>query len=292
MTAGFRDRLAECVDRMGPAVVGLDPRLEALPTGLAPGAPPPERLLTFYRQALEVLAAHIGVVKPNIAFFERFGAAGFAAYETTCALAHEHGLLVIGDVKRGDIGSTAEAYADIHLRLADAVTLHPYLGTDSLAPFLAQCADQGKGVFVLVRTSNPSALELQDLELRDPELGAATLSDAVARLVHRLGVGITPDGGYSPVGAVVGATHPGNLARLRTLMPHAWILLPGVGAQGATVEDTAAAFDSAGHGGLISQSRSIMQCFAPDDGDWRNRLAAAAEEFAAQARRIATGSHR
>lgn len=285
MTADFPDRLAERVDRMGPAVVGLDPRLEALPTQLAAGAPPPERLLAFYREALAVLATQIAIVKPNIAFFERFGAAGFAAYETTCAIAREHGLLVIGDIKRGDIGSTAEAYADIHLQLADAVTLHPYLGTDSLAPFLARCRDHGKGVFVLVRTSNPSAAELQDLEV-----GGATLSDNVARLVDRLGVELAPDAAYSPVGAVVGATRPEDLRRLRALMPHAWILLPGVGAQGATVEDTAAAFDAKGHGGLISQSRSIMQCFAPSDGDWRDQLAAAAAEFGAQARRIAMGS--
>jgi orotidine-5'-phosphate decarboxylase len=287
MHEDFAARLAERVARTGPAVVGLDPRVDALPDAVAPGQPPAARILAFYRLALEVLADHVAAVKPNIAFFELFGSAGFAAYEATCELARQRGLLVIGDVKRGDIGATAEAYAEIHLRLADAVTLNPYLGTDSVAPFLARCRDAGGGVFVLVRTSNPSATELQDLAV-----GSETVCDAVARLVDRWGQELGDRAGYSPVGAVVGATRPQDLARLRRLLPRAWLLLPGVGAQGGRIEDTAAAFDAAGRGGLISQSRSIMQCFAPADPRWRDALAAAAAGFAEQARRAASNGTR
>ena len=135
--ANFSETLTDRL-RQGaaPAVVGLDPRLEALPADILPGAQPTERILAFYQEVLPLLARHVPLVKPNIAFFERHGAAGFGAYEATCRLAREHGLLVIGDIKRGDIGSTAQAYADGHCSLVDAVTLNPYLGGDALAPFL------------------------------------------------------------------------------------------------------------------------------------------------------------
>ncbi|MEO6597078.1 MAG: orotidine-5'-phosphate decarboxylase, partial [Planctomycetota bacterium] len=139
-----------------PVVIGLDPRLDALPETVLAGAPAVERIAAFYRQALPAIARHAPCVKPNIAFFECFGAAGYRAYEQVCALAKGHGLLVLGDIKRGDIGSTAEAYAEGHFGIADAVTLHPYLGADSVQPFLAACRPEqgGKAVFVLVRTSN------------------------------------------------------------------------------------------------------------------------------------------
>ena len=283
MTADFPTRLARSV-LMGraPAAVGLDPRLEALPEGVAAGAAPPERIVAFYREVLPTVARHVATVKPNIAFFERYGAAGFAAYETTCRLARDAGLLVIGDVKRGDIGSTAQAYAAVHLDLADAVTVNPYLGSDAVEPFLVRCRSEGKGLFVLVRTSNPSAGELQDLET-----AAGRLCDVVARRVHAWGAGLGEANGYAPVGAVVGATAPGDVARLRGLMPRAWLLLPGVGAQGARTADIRAAFDRQGLGALVSQSRGVLQCFAPGDGDWRERVAAALTEFAAECRRAA-----
>jgi orotidine-5'-phosphate decarboxylase len=268
-----------------PIVIGLDPRLDALPTSVAPGAEPAARITAFYRDAMPAIARHAPAVKPNIAFFEQYGAAGYAAYEATCAEARRRGLLVVGDVKRGDIGSTAEAYAEGHFRLADAVTLHPYLGLDSAQPFLAHCrGDTGRGVFVLVRTSNPGAKDFQDLPV-----GGEPLCDVVARAVTRWGQDLPQAHGYSPVGAVVGATWPQELARLRSLLPHSWLLLPGVGAQGGKVADLAAAFDRRGLGALVNQSRGVMQCFQPGDRDWLDRIEQAAAAFATECRAVALG---
>lgn len=283
MGGGFGNRLAARVlgDGLAPAVVGLDPRLEALPRTLQPDAAPAQRIASFYAELLPRLARHVPAVKPNIAFFERFGSAGFAAYEETCRRARDAGLLVIGDVKRGDIGSTAEAYAAIHLDLADAVTLHPLLGTDSLQPFFARCRDEGRAVFLLVRTSNPGAAEFQQLPVP-----GGTLSDALARAVEQWNRELPRAAGYGPVGAVVGATWPDELARLRRAMPSAWLLLPGVGAQGARAEDVAAAFDARGLGGLVSSSRAVIQAFAPDDRDWLDRIDRAAAAFAQEVRRV------
>lgn len=268
-----------------PAVVGLDPRLDALPSGLLPESRPSERIAAFYGQALPAIARHVPVVKPNIAFFECFGSAGFAAYEATCNVARAAGLLVLGDIKRGDIGSTAEAYAEGHAQWADAVTLHPYLGGDSLQPFLQRThADKGGlGLFVLVRTSNPGAKDLQDLPI---EGQGRALCDAVADAVHRWGQDLPKAEGYSPVGAVVGATWPHELERLRKRMPNAWILLPGVGAQGGKVEDLVSAFDRRGLGALATQSRGVMQAFKPGDADWLAKIEAAAAQFADDCRRV------
>ena len=238
-----------------PAVVGLDPRLDALPAGLLPHAPAPERIAAFYREALPALARHVPVVKPNIAFFEQYGSLGFAAYESTCEAARKAGMLVLGDIKRGDIGSTAEAYAEGHAKWADAVTLHPYLGGDSLQPFLQRAhADKGGlGLFVLVRTSNPGAKDLQDLPIQGQD---RALCDAVADAVHRWGQDLPKAEGYSPVGAVVGATLP------------------------------PCAFDRRGLGALATQSRGVMQAFKPADADWLQKVEAAAAQFADDCRRV------
>ena len=285
MSHAFLDRLVERIHSgMGPVVVGLDPRLEALPADVEPHAPAATRILEFYRRVLPLLSSHVPAVKPNVAFFERYGAAGFAAYEETCELARDQGLLVIGDVKRGDIGSTAIAYADIHLTVADAVTLQPYLGSDALAPFLDRCRTDGKAVFVLVRTSNPSATEIQDLPCGDERL-----CEAVARLVDRLAEDQPRVNGYSPVGAVVGATAAHELRAMRERMPRAWLLLPGVGAQGAAASDCAAAFDADGLGGLISQSRGALQCFEPADPNWLDAIESAVSTFSRQATDVARG---
>lgn len=281
----FTQDLAERILRgAAPAVVGLDPRLDALPTTLLPDAPALERILAFHQAALPALAAHIVCVKPNIAFFECFGAAGYRVYEQTCALARSLGMLVLGDIKRGDIGSTAQAYADGHFQIADAVTLHPYLGRDSVDPFLQHCrADRGgKAVFVLVRTSNPGARDFQDLTI-----AGRPLCEHVADAVNAWGADLPRHHGYSPVGAVVGATWPKELARLRELLPHAWLLLPGVGAQGAKVQDLVAAFDQHGLGALVNQSRGVMQAFSPTDPQWLSRLQQAAIAFADECRTVA-----
>ena len=282
----FVARLAERIlAGQAPIVIGLDPRLDALPAALLPHASPVERIVAFYRAALPVIARHAPCVKPNIAFFECYGADGYRAYETVNQLARDHDLLVLGDIKRGDIGSTAEAYAEGHFRTADAVTLHPYLGLDSVQPFLNWCRDDrgGKAVFVLVRTSNPGAKDFQDLQV-----GGEPLCDVVARAVTRWGQDLPRAEGYGPVGAVVGATWPQELARLRALLPHAWLLLPGVGAQGGKVQDLAAAFDRRGLGALVNQSRGVMQCFQPSASDWLDRIDRAARDFAAECRAVAT----
>jgi orotidine-5'-phosphate decarboxylase len=267
-----------------PIVVGLDPRLSAFPERLLQGAAPAARIVAFYREALPVIAKHAPAVKPNIAFFEAYGADGYRAYEEVCKLAHENDLLIVGDVKRGDIGSTAEAYAEGHFRLADSLTLHPYLGGDSVAPFLKWCPRNGggRGVFVLVRTSNPGAKDLQDLRI-----GEEPLCDRVARAVSHWGESLEQEHGYHAVGAVIGATWPDELARLRGLLPNSWLLIPGVGAQGGKVEDLAAAFDGRGLGALVNQSRGIMQCFAPASQDWLDQMDQACASFAAECRQVA-----
>ena len=284
MVDNFATALEQRIEAgMAPAVVGFDPRIESFPRDCAAGESAPERILAFYREAIPAIAPHIPVVKPNIAFFEQFGWEGFRAYEDTCEAARAAGMLVIGDVKRGDIGSTAAAYANSHFQWADAITLHPYLGSDSIEPFLQHCREAGKGVFILVRTSNPSAAEFQSLKVT----GGSDLSDAVADAVRRWGEGTGDPDGYATVGAVVGATYGDEIARLRERMPRAWILLPGVGAQGASVADVRAAFDDQGRGALVAQSRGIMHCFEPDDPNWRTRIEAAAEKFATEVRSIA-----
>lgn len=269
---------------MSPIVIGLDPRLTAFPEGLMPGAAPAARIVAFYGEALPVIAKYAPAVKPNIAFFESYGSDGYRAYEEVCRIAHEQRLLIVGDVKRGDIGSTAEAYAEGHFRIADSLTLHPYLGHDSVAPFLKWCPPEqgGRGVFVLVRTSNPGAKDFQDLLVEDQPL-----SEVVARSVNEWGSRLPQEHGYHAVGAVVGATWPEELARLRKLLPNSWLLLPGVGAQGGKVTDLAAAFDDRGLGALVNQSRGVMQCFAPSSEDWLDQIEQACATFANECRAVA-----
>jgi orotidine-5'-phosphate decarboxylase len=200
------------------------------------------------------------------------------------------GLLVIGDIKRGDIGTTAAAYAEGHLASperpdarADAVTLNPFLGTDSVAPFFKVMAAQGAGCFVLVRTSNASAGELQDLRV-----DGRPLHEHVAALVARWGEAQLGACGYSSVGAVVGATAPAELRRLRALLPRAWFLVPGVGAQGATAEDVAAAFDADGLGAIVNSSRGILYAYGdPAAPNWKDSVRDAARTLRDQLRRAA-----
>lgn len=296
MPASFADRLASAVQSKRSAlVVGLDPRLESLPLAVrrqardTVGEKGGARELAaasiqlFDEAVIRQVAPFAVAVKPQIAFYERFGPPGLAAYEHAVTAARSAGLLVIGDIKRGDIGSTAEAYAEAHLTgeaAADAVTLNPYLGSDSVAPFLQTAARAGGGVFVLVRTSNPSARELQDLPVR-----GRPLHDHVAELVNTWGADRRGECGYSSVGAVVGATAPQELEHLRQLMPHAWLLVPGVGAQGATAADVAGAFDRNGLGALVNSSRGILYAFRdPADEDWQTPVREAARTLRDQLR--------
>ena len=266
----YSDRLEGAINRAGsPACVGIDPVLGRLPDGLSPGDDI-ERIREFCLGVVETVAGVVPAIKPQSACFERFGSAGVAVLEQVCARARKLGLLIVLDVKRGDIGSTAEHYAGAAVGMgADAVTVNGYMGRSAVLPFV----ESGLGVYVLVRTSNPDSDELQAQALA----GGGTVAERMARMVCEMGVG-----------AVVGATKNGDeLARLRALMPEAPILVPGVGAQGGTVEGVRPMVregtSSLGEAGvLINASRSVLYP-ASGGGDWRVAIRSAAESFAAEA---------
>jgi len=289
MPDNFADRLLAAIDEKGsPVCVGLDPRYEHLPDELKRDKPDAARMADaisrFCGQVLEVVAPHVPAVKLQSAYFEVFRELGALAYKTVTRAALNRGLVVIGDVKRNDIHSTAEAYSTAHLALPetpDAITVNPYFGADGLSPFIEDCRRHGKGAFVLVRTSNESAPQVQDFA----DAGGKKLYEHVAEQVAALGdgEGLTGTRGYSCVGAVVGATYPEEARRLRRLMPRQVFLVPGYGAQGATAADCAAAFDDDGVGAVVNASRSVIYAFRRDEYkglDWKQAVEAAAKAFA------------
>lgn len=277
----FGDRLARCVEeRSSQVVLGLDPDPARLwPRALAiatdgPADRPPAELAAravaaHCRLAIDATAEQCVAVKPQVACFERLGAPGWTALREVIGAAREHGLLVICDAKRGDIDVTAKAYAQAYFGEtptpfgpvpglgADAMTVNPLLGGDSVAPLLETARARGAGLFVLVRTSNPGAIDVQEQRLAD----GGTVSGRLAELVTELGGGTGARSGIADVGAVTGATAPERLAELRELMPHAPFLLPGVGAQGGRVGDLAPAFAPGPAGGLVSSSRGIVHAY-------------------------------
>ena len=273
----FGDRLSREVRRVGnPVVVGLDPRIDSLPEGMLDHcsiADCPSAAAAYERfchEVIDVVASLVAIVKPQAAFFEQLGPEGMTTLASVIKYARQSGLLVILDGKRNDIGSTAEAYADGMLGAespwgSDALTVSPYLGGDSLLPFVDIARSRHSGIFVLVKTSNPGGGLLQDLEAS----GRAVYCH-VAELVETLNQDAVGDSGYGPVGAVVGATYPEQLVELRQSMPHAWILVPGYGAQGGTARDVAGAFDSQGLGGIVNSSRCII--FAHQRPEYRERF--------------------
>jgi orotidine-5'-phosphate decarboxylase len=297
----FSDRLAALVEeRRSRIVLGLDPDPAALWPQALDGVESfhgdgglgrvrtAEAVAAHSRAAIASAGAACVAVKLQLACFERLGAPGWDALEATVAVAHEHDLLVIADGKRGDVPVTARAYAQALVGEtpgpfgpvagigADAFTANPLLGRDSLEPLVDGAAAAGAGCFVLVRTSNPGAAELQD-EGRPP------LHEKLAALVAQIGAAHTGACGLSLVGAVTGATQPGLLARLRELMPQAIFLLPGVGAQGGRVEDLGAAFAPHPAAGLVTASRAIVNAYVQRGGDPAGTAAAAAEELRAAA---------
>ncbi len=294
----FADNLLAAIEEKGsPVCVGLDPRYDRLPEEMAAGAaaPPGEKVgkvAEFCWQVLQTVAPVVPAVKPQSAYFEAHGASGVETYCQVVRWAHELGLLVIGDAKRNDIGSTAEAYAAGHLAgpdRPDAITVNAYLGSDGLEPFLKVCAAEGKGVFVLVRTSNPSAGQVQDFA----DAGGKKLYQHVADLVASLGASEELIGrrGYSAVGAVVAATYPNEARELRERMPQQLFLVPGYGAQGATAGDCAASFKPDGTGAIVNASRSVIYAFSRKeyaDVDWKQAVAAAARAFAEDIRNALT----
>lgn len=283
--APFGDRIAEAVERKrSQLLVGLDPRPELLPVELRAGvhvgrAEAAEACVRFCLGVIDAVSPYVVGAKPQLAFFEALGADGMRAFEEICAYARNAGLLVVADGKRGDIGSTARAYAEAYLEgrdgvaaPVDALTANPYLGSDSVEPLLAACRRSGAGIFCLVKTSNSGSADLQDLALSD----GRRVWHHVADLVSQWGEELVGERGLSSVGAVVGATYPRAIGEARRLMPQAILLLPGIGAQGATPADVARAFTSGPASALVPVSRTIIYAFRAEPGDWRQAAAAEA----------------
>lgn len=273
------DRLTEAINNtQNPSVVGLDPTEALVPQQVVASfadevkgeVESAEEVHTtqlavaffeFNRAIIDAIADIVPAVKPQIAMYEALGPAGIDAYTMTCEYAASQGLYVLGDIKRGDIGSTAAAYAQ-HLTgingfdswHEDAVTVNPYLGTDGITPFVDAATQADKDLFVLVRTSNPSSSEIQMLDLAD----GSKLYEHVADLVEGWGSETIGSHGYSRVGAVVGATHPEEGKALRARMPHTFFLVPGYGAQGGTAQSVAGMFDAQGSGAIVNSSRGII----------------------------------
>jgi orotidine-5'-phosphate decarboxylase len=284
-TLTFGDRVAAAVDtKRSQLVVGLDPRPELLPVELRGDvhrsrAAAADAVGRFCRGLIDAVAPYVVGVKAQLAYFETLGADGMRAFEDVCEYARAANLLVIADAKRGDIGSTARAYADAYLERredrpppVDALTVSPYLGSDSIEPYVAACRRSGNGIFCLVKTSNAGSADLQDAALSD----GRPLWHQVAELVDAWGQDLVGDRGLSSVGAVVGATYPRAVAEARKLMPQAILLLPGIGAQGGTPADVARAFTSGPSSALVPVSRSVIYAFRVEGADWRMAAGGAA----------------
>ncbi len=277
----FADRLTEAIrKKQTPLCVGLDPRWELLPEDIrrrhgVSRANRGRAYEEFCLRVLEIVAPLVGVVKPQSAFFEACGPRGLTALQQILRKAKQLGLLTILDAKRNDIASTAEAYAEAAFRVfdADALTINPYLGRDSIEPFLKIGRSLGRGLFVLVRTSNPGASQFQDL----PANGAA-LHIHVAQGVANWSQENLGGCGYGDVGAVVGATNPEELRHLRRMLQNVILLVPGYGAQGGAAADTAGAFDSQGLGAVINSSRAILFPANTTSSTWEEAIEAAARQ--------------
>jgi orotidine-5'-phosphate decarboxylase len=271
----FADQLTNQISQFAnPTVVGLDPRLKNIPDFIKEEAieefgetteAVAEAFIGFNMGIIDAISDIVPAIKPQIAFYECYGHEGLRAYEETVRYAKEKKMIVIGDAKRNDIGSTAAAYAEGHLGQVDifgemeptintdALTVTPYLGSDGIAPFTKVCQELGKGIFVLVRTSNASSDEIQG-----QALGDHLMDEHVAGMVEGWGRELIGENGFSSVGAVVGATYPEEARRLRNMMPHQIFLVPGYGAQGGNAEDVKPCFYENGTGAIVNSSRGII----------------------------------
>ena len=276
----FADALIEKVKKTSPVCVGLDPQLSKLPEGISKD---PKGVQEFCIGIIDAVAAVASCVKPQMAFFEVLGWEGMKIFWEVCLHAKHKGLIVIADGKRNDIGNTCEAYADAYLSPEspiDALTVTPYLGSDGVKPFMERCVKNDKGIFVLVKTSNASSGELQDLPVGDE-----VVHEHLAQLVESWGATcLGKQSGMSCVGAVVGATYPEELKYLRTLMPHIPFLIPGYGAQGGTAQDVKHGFIADGRGAIVNASRSII--YSSSKKDWRDAVAKAAKDMANELRNV------
>jgi orotidine-5'-phosphate decarboxylase len=283
--AHFADRLAAAVRGKRTALcVGLDPRRELLPKSIRDRHPDtPDGTAAAYEQfclrVLEIVTPRVGVVKPQSAFFEACGPAGIAVLQRVMRRARDSGLITILDAKRGDIASTANAYAAAAFNVmdADAVTINPYLGRDAVEPFIRAARGDGRGVFVLVRTSNPGAGLFQDL----PCDGRPVHQHVAAAVASWSGENVGACG-FGDVGAVIGATHPMELTLLREQLPNVWFLAPGYGAQGGAAADARAAFRADGLGAIVNSSRGVTFAFDADDANWEAAIKTAVERAAGE----------
>lgn len=268
---------AAVVKKQSPLCVGLDPRWESLPLAVRlryPSTNAGQALAyeEFCSRVIDLVAPYTAVVKPQSAFFEALGSAGYQALEQVMAKARSAGLLVILDAKRGDIASTASAYAEaafVHLK-ADALTINPYLGQDAVEPFVTEARKHGAGLYVLVRTSNAGAGLFQDVVTNN-----GLVHEVVARAVNQW-TSEKLNEGWGDVGAVVGATSPQELNKLRQMMPQVPFLVPGYGAQGGTAEDCRAALVGNGLGAVVNSSRGILFPYQPDEVAWEKKIVDAA----------------
>ncbi|MCH2181406.1 MAG: orotidine-5'-phosphate decarboxylase [Mariniblastus sp.] len=284
----FADRLMnDVVAKQTPLVVGLDPRWERLPAAFRANGDRGDFVVEAYRQfccdIIDVVHPLVPAVKPQSAFFEQLGPPGLAALAQVINHAHRYDLQVIMDAKRGDIGSTAEAYASAYLGRkspwsCDALTVNPYLGADSLQPFVERCHHRGAGLFVLVKTSNPGSQTLQEQVVES----GTTVYQQVAQMVEGFNREQPGSKGYGSIGAVVGATYPEQLAELRQSMPHTLFLIPGLGAQGGTAADVAGGFDPQGLGAVVNSSRAIIFAYEREEysgaNDWQAAVQRATED--------------
>ena len=285
-------------DKKNPTVAGLDPRIEYVPAHIQKEsfsshgetlAGAADAIWKFNKGLIDALYDVVPAVKPQAAYYENMGWRGMEVMERTMQYAKEKGLYVIADIKRGDIGSTATAYAEGWLGTtkvgqnectafdADCVTLNGYMGSDAINPFLDVCVAKGKSAFVLAKTSNPSSVELQDMVAGD-----RVVYTVMGDLIERWGRDTAGKYGYQALGAVVGATHPSVLKELRRRLEHTFFLVPGYGAQGGTAEDVQHAFDQFGRGAIINASRSIMCAWKKtgrDGLDYQEAARAPAEQM-------------
>ena len=266
-----------------PTVAGLDTRIEYLPeefvkevcpNGINSFEDAAEAVYQYNVRLVDALYDIVPSVKVQVAYYEMYGAAGMVAFEKTMAYAKGKGMIVMADCKRNDIGATAACYANAYVGMtdmpygkvkpfsSDIVTINPYLGVDGIKPFVDACAENGTGVYALVKTSNKSSGQLQDMKYED----GRTLYEAVADLVEEWGEETRGETGYSVIGAVVGATYPEQGTALRKRMPHTFFLVPGYGAQGATGKDIAGGFDENGNGAIVNASRSILTAWKKREG--------------------------
>ena len=278
------DRLIEKIREMNnPTVIGVDTRYELVPecvknkyskdiTGMC------EVMLEYSKTLIDATYDIIPAVKLQSAYFEMYGVEGIKLYKEMIDYCKSKDMIVMADVKRGDIGSTSAGYSKAYLGKniineqeegifdVDFATVNPYMGSDCVMPFVDDCKKFNKGIFVLVKTSNKSSGELQDLKTEDGE----EIYKKVAKLVNQWGEELIGENGYSSVSAVVGATYPKQLKELRELMPHSYFLIPGYGAQGGKAEDIALGFDSNGLGGIVNATRSLMCAYKSDR--WKDKF--------------------